>query len=323
MGYILKKFLLFITLFMVVIFSFPLIVINFDRPFSKENISTENNNLTIKLYKHNEDKVYEMPLEKYLEGVLAAEMPAKFDIEALKAQAIASRTYAYSKMIGSNKIHGVADVCDTVHSQAYIEEKEYDKKFGNKKEEYVNKIKKAIEETSSKVLVYNGEVAKNALYFAVSSGYTEDADDVYSFSEPYLKSVESKFDKDAPNASKQYVFKENEIVNKINKNYKEANVKSFEDIEVLKYTKAGSIKQIRLGNEVVRGLDFRYLLNLNSSNIKMEKEGENIIINVEGYGHGVGLSQWGAGKMAELGYNYKDILKHYYTDIEIKDIGSI
>lgn len=323
MGYILKKFLLFITLFMIIIFSFPLIVINFGKPFSEESRAIENNNLTIKLYRHEEDKVEEIPLEKYLEGVLAAEMPAKFDIEALKAQAIASRTYAYSKMIGSTKIHDVADVCDTVHSQAYIDEKEYDKKFGNKKDEYVSKIRNAIQETSSKVLVYEGQVARNALYFAVSSGHTEDADDVYSFSEPYLKSVESTFDKDAPNASKQYIFKEDEIINKINNNYKEANVKSFDDIEVLKYTKAGSIKEIRLGNEIVRGLDFRYLLNLNSSNIKMEKEGENIIINVAGYGHGVGLSQWGAGKMAELGYTYDEILKHYYTDIEIKEIGSI
>ena len=187
----------------------------------------------------------------------------------------------------------------------------------------LTKIRKAIQETSSKVLVYDGKIVENALYFAVSSGLTEDALEVYSFSEPYLKSVESPFDKDVPNSTKQYIFKEDEIVNKINKEYRQANVKSFDDIEVLKYTKAGSVEKIRLGDEVVRGLDFRYLLNLNSSNMKMTKQGDDIIIDVKGYGHGVGLSQWGAGKMSELGYDYEKILKHYYTGVEIQDIGSI
>ena len=322
MMYLVKKFLLFIILFVIVISSLPLIVINFDKPFFRSG-AMELSDLKIKLYRHEKDKVEEIPLEKYLEGVLAAEMPAKFNIEALKAQAIASRTYAYSKMMNSNKLHGIADVCDTVHSQAYIDEKDYEKKFGNKTEEYINKIRRAIEETSSQVLVYNGEIVKNALYFAVSSGSTEDAIEVYSFSEPYLKSVESPFDQDAPNASKQYVFNENEIIDKINNKYKDANVKSFDDIEVLKHTNAGSIEKIRLGNVVIRGIDFRYLLNLNSSNAKMEKQGDNIIINVKGYGHGVGLSQWGAGKMGELGYSCEEILKHYYTGVEIKNKESI
>lgn len=171
------------------------------------------------------------------------------------------------------------------------------------------------------MLFYNGNIVKNALYFAVSSGVTEEASEVFSFYEPYLKSVDSKFDQDAPNASKEYVFKEKEFLNKINDNYENANVKNFDDIEIVDYTTSGSIEKIRLGNEVIRGLDFRYLFGLNSSNILMEKKGEDIVINVKGYGHGVGLSQWGAGKMAELGYSYDEILKHYYTGVEIK-IGS-
>ena len=248
-------------------------------------------------------------------------MPAKFDIEALKAQAVASRTYAVSKILSENKIHNVADVCDTVHSQAYIDEEDYENKFGSKVDEYISKIRKALNETRGEVLFYNGNIVKNALYFAVSSGVTEEASEVFSFSEPYLKSVDSKFDQDAPNASKEYVFKEKEFLNKINDNYENANVKNFDDIEIVDYTTSGSIEKIRLGNEVIRGLDFRYLFGLNSSNILMEKKGEYIVINVKGYGHGVGLSQWGAGKMAELGYSYDEILKHYYTGVEIK-IGS-
>ncbi len=323
MRCVIKKFLLFVLSFVIVIVTLPLVVVNFYKPFLRESGAMEIDDLKIKLYRHEKDKVEEIPLEKYLEGVLVAEMPAKFNIEALKAQAVASRTYAYSKMMNKNKLHDVADVCDTVHSQAYIDEKDYEKKFGDKTEEYITKIRKAIQETSSKVLVYDGKIVENALYFAVSSGLTEDALEVYSFSEPYLKSVESPFDKDVPNSTKQYIFKEDEIVNKINKEYRQANVKSFDDIEVLKYTKAGSVEKIRLGDEVVRGLDFRYLLNLNSSNMKMTKQGDDIIIDVKGYGHGVGLSQWGAGKMSELGYDYEKILKHYYTGVEIQDIGSI
>ena len=296
MRCVIKKFLLFVLSFVIVIVTLPLVVVNFYKPFLRESGAMEIDDLKIKLYRHEKDKVEEIPLEKYLEGVLVAEMPAKFNIEALKAQAVASRTYAYSKMMNKNKLHDVADVCDTVHSQAYIDEKDYEKKFGDKTEEYITKIRKAIQETSSKVLVYDGKIVENALYFAVSSGLTEDALEVYSFSE---------------------------IVNKIKKEYRQANVKSFDDIEVLKYTKAGSVEKIRLGDEVVRGLDFRYLLNLNSSNMKMTKQGDDIIIDVKGYGHGVGLSQWGAGKMSELGYDYEKILKHYYTGVEIQDIGSI
>lgn len=321
MVYVLKRFILFIFIFIIIIFSLPLLVINFDKSFSKEFQNLEENNLKIKLYRHETGKVEEIDLEKYLEGVLVAEMPAKFDIEALKAQAVASRTYAVSKILSENKIHNVADVCDTVHSQAYIDEKDYENKFGSKVDEYISKIRKALDETRGEVLFYNGDIVKNALYFAVSSGVTEEASEVFSFSEQYLKSVDSKFDQDAPNASKEYVFKEKEFLNKINDNYENANVKNFDDIEIVDYTTSGSIEKIRLGNEVIRGLDFRYLFGLNSSNIVMEKKGEDIFINVKGYGHGVGLSQWGAGKMAELGYTYDEILKHYYTGVEIK-IGS-
>ena len=321
MVYVLKRFILFIFIFIIIIFSLPLLVINLDKSFSKEFENLEENNLKIKLYRHETDNVEEIDLEKYLEGVLVSEMPAKFDIEALKAQAVASRTYAVSKILSENKIHNVADVCDTVHSQAYIDEEDYENKFGSKVDEYISKIRKALNETRGEVLFYNGNIVKNALYFAVSSGVTEEASEVFSFYEPYLKSVDSKFDQDAPNASKEYVFKEKEFLNKINDNYENANVKNFDDIEIVDYTTSGSIEKIRLGNEVIRGLDFRYLFGLNSSNIIMEKKGEDIVINVKGYGHGVGLSQWGAGKMAELGYSYDEILKHYYTGVEIK-IGS-
>ena len=327
MKYLFKKFCLFVLMFMITILTLPLLVINFHKTESKNLINNEfknedivkNGDIKIKLYRHEIDKVEEMDLEKYLEGVLAAEMPLKFDIEALKAQAVASRTYAVSKVINKNKIHNVADVCDTVHSQAYIDEKNYPEKFGSKLDEYTAKIRQAIEETKGKVLFYDGDLVKNALYFAISSGATENASEVFSFSEPYLKSVNSEFDQDAPNVKREYVFDEKTFLNKINNKYENANVESFDDIEILKYTESGSIGSIRLGNETIRGLDFRYLFGLSSSNITMKKEDDNIVINSKGYGHGVGLSQWGAGKMAELGYTYDEILKHYYTGVEIKD----
>lgn len=320
MRYILKKFSIIIFIFIFIFFGLPLLIINLDKGLLDNTIYTNNvnKNFKITVYRHESDRVEEMDLEKYLEGVLVAEMPAKFNIEALKAQAVTSRTYALSKIMNENKIHNKADVCDTVHSQAYIDEKDYEKKFGNKVNEYISKIRDAINETNGEVLVYDGNILKNALYFAVSSGVTEEASEVFSFSEPYLKSVDSKFDQDAPNATKEYVFKEKDFLKIINNNYKNAKVRSFDDIEILSYNTSGSIGKIKLGNEVIRGLDFRYLFKLNSSNIVMEKKDSEIIVNVKGYGHGVGLSQWGAGKMAELGYTYDEILKHYYTGIEIK-----
>lgn len=330
MKYLLKKFCSLILIFMVVIFSLPLIVISFEKTFSKgmleeeivevaaeETVSDED--IKIKIYRQAKDKIEEMDLEKYLVGVLAAEMPAEFNIEALKAQAVASRTYAVSKIVNKSKIHNGADVSDTVQSQAFIDEKEYDKKFGSKKHEYIEKIEKALRETKGEVMFYNGDLVKNALYFAISNGKTEDAEEVFSFSEPYLKSVDSEFDQDAPNVTRKYVFTEKEFVDKINSKYENANVKSFDDVEVIENTSTGSIRKIRLGNEVIRGLDFRYLFGLSSTHVTMEKQGEDIVINSRGYGHGVGLSQWGAGKMAKEGYTYDEILKHYYTGIDIEN----
>lgn len=320
MGDIFKKLLGIIFIFTFIFFGLPFFIINFDKK-SEKNVyvnNLNNDNLTIDVYRHESDTVEEMELEKYLEGVVAAEMPAKFGIEALKAQAIASRTYALSKIMSENKIHNIADVCDTIHSQAYIDEEKYEDKFKSKVNEYISKIREAVNETRGEVLFYDGKIVKNALYFAVSSGVTEDASDVFSFSEPYLRSVDSKFDQDAPNAKKEYVFKEKEFLKIINDKYENANVGSFNDIKIVDYNNSGSIGKIKLGNEIVRGLDFRYLFKLNSSNISMKKKDDNIVINVKGYGHGVGLSQWGAGKMAELGYKYDEILKHYYTGIEIK-----
>ncbi|AID45245.1 Stage II sporulation protein D [Candidatus Arthromitus sp. SFB-mouse-NL] len=320
--YILKKFSLLLLIFMCVFFLLPLAVIgiSYNEDF-KGFINVNQEDVIIKLYRHETDSVEELKLEEYLEGVLAAEMPVKFDIEALKAQAVTSRTYAISKVISGVKIHNVAHVCDTVHSQAYIDESMYEQKFGSKKDEYIEKIRRAIDETRGEVLYYNDEIVNNALYFAISSGYTENSSDVFSFDEPYLKSVNSLFDQDAPNVTKEYVFSEREFVDRINNKYSNANVKNYDDIEILGYTESGSIYRIRLGNEIIRGLDFRYLFELNSSNIDMKKEDNNIVIKVRGYGHGVGLSQWGAGKMAELGYKYDEILKHYYSGVKIKKVS--
>ncbi len=317
MGYkdMIKRISLLFLIFIGICFLLPLMVIEL-KPISSKEVLKD---ILIKLYRHETDKVEEIPLEEYLEGVIAAEMPVKFDIEALKAQAVASRTYVLSRVIHNNKIHDIADVCDTTHSQAYIDKSKYKDKFGSKEEEYVNKIRLAIDETRGEVLYYDGEIVKNALYFAISSGKTENAEEVFSFSEPYLRGVDSEFDQDAPNVTKEYVFSEKEFIKKINKEYKDANVKDFDDIEIIDYTSSGSVEKIRLGDKVIRGLDFRYLFSLNSSNLKMEKGEDNIIINVRGYGHGVGLSQWGAGKMAELGYKYDEILKHYYTGVDIKE----
>lgn len=315
---ILKKFLILFVIFMGVSLLLPLAVINLEPINSKQIDGKSISKLTVKLYRHENDKVEEMDLEEYLEGVVAAEMPASFDIEALKAQAVASRTYVVSRIINNQKIHNIADVCDTTHSQAYIDKSKYKDKFGSKENEYIEKIRKAIKETEGEVLYYNDEIVKNALYFAISSGRTENAEEVFSFSEPYLKSVDSDFDQDAPNVTKEYVFSEEEFIDKINESYKDANVTSYDDVEIIDFTESGSVQKIRLGDEVIRGLDFRNLLGLNSSNIKMKKEDNNIIIKVRGYGHGVGLSQWGAGKMGELGYKYDEILKHYYTGVEVK-----
>ena len=280
----------------------------------------------VKLYHKEEDNVEELDLEEYIMGVVASEVPANFNEEALKAQAVAARTFYMNKRNNPCKDakNKGAEICDTTNCQVYMSKEERMSKWSNSEaESNWNKIQKAVLDTKGQVLTYENSVLEYPQFFAISSGKTEDAKDVFSIDVPYLKSEESKGEEIAPKYKTTVEIPINEFINKINEKYANANLKKSNLSSLIKiesYTKAGSVKEIKIGNEIIKGTEFRTLFNLNSTNFKFDFEKDIVKINCTGYGHGVGMSQWGANVMAKNGSKYDEILKHYYSGVEIQEI---
>ena len=249
-----------------------------------------------------------MSLEKYLIGVLAGEMPTSYNIEALKAQAVAARTYAIKKM-EQNKEQDY-DVVDTTNDQVYIDEETLKEKWKDKYEENIKKIKEAINKTTSEYLTYNGNTIY-AFFFSTSSGQTENCKDVFGENLPYLVSVSSTWDETSPSYLGKITLTKEEFYQKLNLPYKEEL-----NIEIIR-NETNSVKEIKINDEIIKGTDFRKKLGLKSTNIEINVT-DKIEIKSKGYGHGVGMSQYGAKELADMGYKYNEILKYYYKDIEIK-----
>lgn len=279
--------------------------------------SSYDKNKKIKLKRGND--IIEISLLEYLFGVVSAEMPASFHEEALKAQAVAARTYTISKMDKDIPEHNDADVCDNInHCKAYISEEELIDKYGESWiKEYYSKIKNAVLETDGIIATYSGEPI-NAVFHSTSSGMTENSKDVWSGDVPYLVSVVSEGEEESPRFEDTVKFSKDEFIKKISKSGK--NPTFSDDVsnwigEILK-NESGSIKNIKIGGVDFKGTEVRELLGLRSTNFEIIL-GENITVNTKGNGHGVGMSQYGANYMAKHGYTYEQILKKYYTGINI------
>ncbi|HEY8804643.1 MAG TPA: stage II sporulation protein D, partial [Clostridium sp.] len=279
----------------------------------------------VKVFITKKNTIKELDLEEYITGVVASEMPVGFGIEALKAQAVAARTYALAHVteVGGTacKNGKGADLCDTVHCQVYMTKDDHIKSWGKDKgEEYWNKIKLAVGGTSGQVLTYNNNLVMEPYYFSTSSGRTENSEDVFSTSIPYLRSVKSPGEEKAKNAKSSKTFKYKELSNIINNDYNNANVTSSNiknQITVIDRTQAGSVKSIKVGSITMTGGKFRTMLELKSSNFDIKFNLNGIEVDCSGYGHDVGMSQNGANAMAKEGKSYVDILTHYYQGTAI------
>lgn len=279
----------------------------------------------IKIYDTRSQEAIEMSLEEYIKGVVAAEMPAEFHIEALKAQAVAARTYAINRMLKhptGHPDHPDAPLCTGIHCQAYLTLEELNKLHAKGWEEkYWGKIEEAVESTKGQVLYYRGEIIE-ALYHSTSGGMTEDAVDVFAVDLPYLKAVESLYEEDAPRYRSLLTMTGDEFIDKINKRFPSANITKdnlADKIKLVEKTESGRVKKISIDGNVVDGREIRELFELNSTNFKIYYNPKTNIVDIEtiGYGHGVGMSQWGANGMAKNGKDYEEILKHYYTGVEL------
>ncbi len=277
----------------------------------------------VKVYNIKTGSTDEMELEEYLKGVVAAEMPAAFHIEALKAQTIAARTYALNRIErfkDGNPEHITAPLCTGIHCQAYLTLEELGQMHGQGWiTEYWPKIVQAVDDTKSMVVTYEGELI-DAMFHSTSGGMTEDSENVFATAKPYLRAVASPNEESSPKFKVSITMTFNDFVKKIQEivpNIKITKKNVTQVIKVADKSETGRIKKLMIGDKIIEGRDFRTLFNLNSTNFKINLIGDNIEIETLGNGHGVGMSQWGANAMAKNGSSYEEILKHYYQGVEI------
>lgn len=267
-------------------------------------------NSIIRVYREDTGKIDEVPIEEYVVGVLAGEMPIEFELEALKAQAVAARSYVMKQV--ERNVKNDYDVVDTVMNQVYLDKGYLTTVWKESYTDNINKIKMAVLSTKGEYISYDGKVAE-ALFFSTSPGVTENSEEVFSNKVPYLRSVASSFDEISPVYVTNKTFTITEFYNLLGLEYSETL-----NIEILKTTSTGRIKSIKINNKEFTGSEVCKKLSLRSTYFEIIREDSKIIVKNKGYGHGVGMSQYGANGMAKEGYNYQDILKHYYTGIEIK-----
>lgn len=275
----------------------------------------------VKVYRTLQNKIDEIDLEDYICGVIANEMQVSFEEEALKAQAIASRTYLASKKNKRCLIANEGDVCDSTHCQIYSSKEELINKWGEENgEKYWNKIKSAVDSTKGMVLTYKGELVMNPIFFDVSSGATESAVDMSLGDIPYLVSVESPGEENSPKYSTTKEMTLSDLVLLINSKYPNSGINKSNlgsKLKIIDKSKTGGVIKLSIGNDEISGSDFKVMVGLNSTNFTYSINENTIVFECMGYGNGVGMSKFGANVMAKGDKTYDEILKHYYTGINI------
>lgn len=292
----------------------------------EEKINFESES-TINLLRTKTGKIEALDLNYYLLCVVASEMPFKYEYEALKAQAVVARTYLFNKMMKNSEEN--ADACDNyAHCQAFNDLdnlKDIWRKKGYTESEILdgeNKIKRAIVESSGEVITYNNELI-DAVFHASSPEKTENASAIWSGKDiPYLKSVENVEDetyerRNSVNEISYATFKNTLI----DKGYIfELSKEEFMNIKINEYTESGRVKNVNVASHIIKAEDLRTMFNINSTNFTITNHEDSIVFNVLGFGHGVGMSQVGANEYARQGKDYKEIIHHYYTGVDIVNI---
>ena len=275
-------------------------------------------------------QIKEISVNEYLKGVIPSEMPAEYDIEALKAQAVVARTYLYQKM--KTSAHKDADICDNyAHCQAYLNEEQILKSWEKNKKwdeatrnKHLKKVEEAIKSTENIAITYKGEYIK-AYFHACSGGKTENVSNIWGKqSIPYLVSVESLGEEGYKNYKSSVRLSISELQTKLNKDeIIKCNIQleGRDVVEILSYTDTGRVDKVKIGGVIYTAEKLRGLLGLRSTNFNVEYIDKEVIFNVIGNGHGVGMSQVGANYYAKKGYAFDKIITHYYTGVDITYIN--
>ena len=255
--------------------------------------------------------ILDVPLEDYVLGVITGEMPSNFSLEALKAQAVAARTFVLKKQESTS--NNSYDVTDNTSDQMYYTQDYLKNRWGTEYYEKIKKYQEAVNETNGEYLTYDDKII-TSFFFSTSPGFTENSEDVFVQALPYLRSVDSSWDSEvAPSYETIYSFTKDEIITKLS-----LVSNSSLDFTVEDTSQTGRIKKMKINEKEFTGREIATLLKLKSSYFSISQKDNKVIIDCKGFGHGVGMSQYGALGMAQEGYGYKDILKYYYSGTEIK-----
>ena len=337
-----KKFIIYFLGFVFICFVLPVLLTSRNKETSskveneisneneeQENLSNEKYQYkqygTIKLLHNDTGVVEDVFIDDYLCNVVSAEMPANYEIEALKAQAIVARTYTIYKI--KNKKHENADICDDSNCcQAWISKEDRLARWEESlRESNWKKIEEAVYSTKGKIITYQNEPI-NAFFHSNSGGKTEVPVNVWGGTGyPYLQTVETVGEDSYSQYSSEVILSQQELIEKLKTKYADITIdfNNAEDIKILEYTDGDRVKTVKFGNHNLSGVEVRTLLGLRSANFTITQENGNIKFSVKGYGHGVGMSQTGADSMAKQGSTAEDIIHHFYTDVEIKEVNNL
>ncbi|GAB7387916.1 stage II sporulation protein D [Bacillaceae bacterium] len=276
--------------------------------------------IAIPVYRAEKRKVETYPLEVYVAGVVAAEMPADFAIEALKAQAMAARTYIVRRILEKDfsDVPPGAYVSDTLKHQVFLDEAQLRERWGSEYERKIGRIHRAVVETNGKILTYDGKPI-NATFFSTSNGYTENSEEYWGRKVPYLRSTKSPWDERSPRFAGQMMIPLSEFQRKLGVDIAVPASGGQPWYRVLAYTTGKRVAKIRIGEKVFTGREVRERLGLASAYFTFAVKNDHVIVTTKGYGHGVGMSQWGANGQAQEGKTAEEIVKYYYRGIAIED----
>lgn len=325
-----KPVIITVAILMAVTFLVPTLVV---LPFSDNEASSQldeeskkpkettllEDSVEVAVYRSSKEIIEKLPLEEYVVGVVAGEMPADFEIEALKAQALTARTFVVTQMMNKDEnVPEGADVTDTVADQVFRSTEELKKQWGPDYQWKLDKISQAVLETKGKILTYEGNPI-SAQFFSTSNGFTENSEAYWANSLPYLKSVESPWDKDSPVFSDQKVVPVTEFQEKLG-----IAIDGGDSVGTITGRTPGKrVETVVIGGKEFSGREIREKLELRSSDFTWYRKGDHIVITTKGFGHGVGMSQYGANGMAKEGKSFEEIVTHYYKDVKVSSSDTI
>lgn len=282
-----------------------------DKPTENEEVLAEDSAVEVAVMRTATEQIENVPLETYVARVVASEMPAEFEMEALKAQALAARTYIVNQL-RYQQSDAESVVTDTIQDQVYRDDAELRAKWGKEYEQNMQKITDAVLATEGQILTYNNEPI-SPQFFSTSNGYTENSEDYWSNEIPYLRSVPSPWDEASPYYLDQKTFTFEEIETALGIDLASNKKLAIEATR----TESNRVDELSLEGNLFTGREIREKLELRSNDFSIEQKDDYLIFTTKGNGHGVGMSQYGANGMAKEGKNYEEIVKYYYKDIEI------